>query len=401
MDGSVPGRALIETPTRSRAPRAVLALVPILLLGGLILFLTLRGPAGIFPGDFPPVEDLTVGRVDVEANQIKLVVTNGGPAPVTIAQVLVDDAYWQHTVEPSRTIDRLRNATVTIPYPTVAGEPVNLLLVTSTGLTFEHTIEVATETPAVDARFLWTFALLGIYIGVIPVALGMTSIPFLRTLSPRWLLFFMAFAAGVLVFLGVETLAEALEESGELPTAFGGVGVVTVSAIGAFAVILAASRRFQARTTRDRRIAVAFAVAGGIGLHNLGEGLAVGAAYRLGEIALGAFLVIGFAIHNTTEGLGIVSILGDSKTKMKTLVALGAMAGAPTILGAWGGAFLFSPLLATVFLGIAAGAIAEVIIEVMRVVRDQAAGGLASLESLGGLAAGLVVMYATGLFVAA
>jgi ZIP family zinc transporter len=161
------------------------------------------------------------------------------------------------------------------------------------------------------------------------------------------------------------------------------------------------ARRFRARPSRDRRIAIAFAVAAGIGLHNLGEGLAVGAAYRLGEIALGAFLVIGFAIHNTTEGIGIVSIISDRKAALRTLVALGLVAGVPTVLGAWGGAFLFSPLLATVFLAIAAGAIAEVIYEVMRVVREEAPGGLTSPESLLGITVGLVIMYATGLLVAA
>jgi ZIP family zinc transporter len=392
-----PGKA----PEKPRLPRIVLAAIPVALLGALIAFLLLRGAAGIFPGEFPPVEDLSFGRVTIKGDEVKLVVTNGGPAPVTVAQVLVDEAYWQHSVEPARTIQRLRSATVTIPYPIVEGEPVGVVLVSSTGVTFEHTINVATDTPAVDGRFLWTFALVGLYVGVIPVLMGMTWMPFLRTLSVRWLHFFMAFTAGVLVFLGVEALVEAIESSEELPTAAGGLGVVSVAAIGSFALILVMARRFRARPSRDRRIAVAFAVAAGIGLHNLGEGLAIGAAYRLGEIALGAFLVIGFAIHNTTEGIGIVSIISDRKAAFRTLLALGLVAGVPTVLGAWGGAFLFSPLLATIFLAIAAGAIAEVIFEVMRVVRDEAPGGLTSPESLLGITVGLVIMYATGLLVAA
>jgi zinc transporter ZupT len=146
---------------------------------------------------------------------------------------------------------------------------------------------------------------------------------------------------------------------------------------------------------------VAFAVAAGIGLHNLGEGLAVGAAYRLGAIALGTFLVIGFAIHNITEGIGIVSIIGSRPASMATLVALGAVAGAPTIAGGWIGALAFSPLVATAFLAIAAGAIAQVVVDVLRLVRRDAPGGLASPESLLGIAAGLAAMYLTGLLVAA
>lgn len=388
-----------KVATVARA-RPYLALVPLILLGGLVAIFLLLGPAGIFPGEFPPVEDLSIQRVTLEEGFIKVSVTNGGPDPVTIAQVLVDEAYWEHTVEPSRTISRLRSATMTIPYPWVEGEPVGLTIISSTGVTFSHDIEVATETPGVTPGFLTTFALVGIYIGVVPVFLGMTWLPLLRTLDRRWVHFFMATTAGILLFLGVETLVEALEQSESLPTALGGVGVVTVSAVGAFALIFAGSRRLAARGGIDTKLLVAYGVAAGIGLHNLGEGLAVGAAYRLGEIALGAFLVIGFAVHNTTEGLGIVSLLSDRRAVVRHLILLGAIAGIPTIFGAWIGAFVFSPLLASVFLAIAAGAIAQVVVEVLGVVKGES-GTLASLESLVGIAFGIAVMYATGLLVAA
>lgn len=389
-----------ETPKLGR-PRLRLALVPLILMAGLVAVFLAIGPRGVFPGDFPPVEDLTIGAPTLRPGEIGLTVTNGGPSPVTISQVLVDDAYWQHAVSPSRTIGRLKSSTVTIPYPWVEGEPVEIALVSSTGLTFTHTIDVATETPAPNARFLMTFLLLGTYIGVIPVLLGMTWRPFISPLSPGWLRFFMAFTAGVLAFLGAETLVEAIERSGEAPTALGGIGLVVLGGLGAFSVILAGSRRLQRTAGIDRRLIVAVAVAAGIGLHNLGEGLAVGAAYRLGEIALGAFLVIGFAIHNVTEGVGIVSVLGDRKTALGRLVGLGLLAGVPTIFGAWIGGFFFSPVLATIFLAVAAGAIAQVIVEVLGVVRAQAPGGLASVEALLGIAAGVAVMYATGLLVTA
>lgn len=390
----------METAARKRV-RPALALIPLLLLVGLVAVFLAVGPAGVFPGDFPPVEDLSIQRATLRPDEIVLTVTNGGPDPVTIAQVLVDEAYWEHTVEPGRTLRRLGTATITIPYPWVEGEPAEITLITATGVTFSHEIAVATESPTADAGFFITFALLGIYIGVLPVMFGMTWLPFIRTVSVRWLHFFMAFTAGVLVFLGVDTLVEAGEQAQQLPTALGGIGVVTVAALGSFAVILAGSRRFQGRAGMGNRLAIAYAVAAGIGLHNLGEGLAVGAAYRLGEIGLGAFLVIGFAVHNTTEGLGIVSILGERRTAIGQLLALGLVAGVPTIFGAWIGAFVFSPLLAAIFLAVAAGAIAEVVVDVLRVVRGEASGGLVSPESLGGLAAGLVVMYATGLLVAA
>lgn len=382
-------------------PRLALLAIPVIVIAGLVVLALKVGPAGIFPGDFPPVEDVTIGRVDLKPGLITAVVTNGGPSLVDVAQVLVDEAYWEFTAEPDRPLARLASQTLRIPYPWVEGEPVVITLISSTGATFVHEIPVATESPPVSSRFILTFGLLGLYIGLIPVLLGMTFMPFLRTLSRRWLHFFIAFAAGVLIFLGVETLVEAIEQAESLPPAFGGIGIVSLGAIGSFALILAFSRWMQRHSGADSRLVVAFTVAAGIGLHNLGEGLAIGAAYRLGEIALGTFLVIGFGLHNTTEGLGIVSILGDRKVAIMRLVGLGLIAGMPTVLGAWAGAFFFSPLLAAVFLTVATGAIAEVVVDVMAVVKREAPGGLASLESLGGIAVGLAIMYITGVFVAA
>lgn len=384
---------------KSRARSALIA-IPLLTTAAIVLFFFRLGPAGIFPGDFPAIEELKFGRVTLNPGEIKVVITNGGPEPVTIAQVLVDDAFWDFTTDAAGSVERLKSATLTIPYPWVEAEPVNITLITSTGLTFTHTIDVATTTPAVDGRFLLTFALIGVYIGLIPVLVGMTWKPFLSTLSRRWLNFFLAFTAGVLIFLGNDTFVDALQEAALLPSAFGGVGLVVLGAAAAFVLTSLVARRFRGRPGTDPALVTAFTVSTGIGIHNFGEGLAVGAAYRLGEIALGTFLVIGFAIHNTTEGLGIVSILGKRRVKIGTLLVLGVIAGVPTVLGAWTGAFFFSPTLATIFLAVALGAIAQVVVEVLGVVR-RSAGGLGSVECMGGIAIGFAVMYLTGLFVAA
>jgi zinc transporter ZupT len=225
--------------------------------------------------------------------------------------------------------------------------------------------------------------------------------PFLRTLDRKWLHFFMAFTAGILVLLFFDTLGGALESAESMPSGLSGDGLVVFAAIGSFFLIMFGSNWLQSRTSGDRRVVIAYAVAAGIGLHNLGEGLAVGSAYRLGEIALGTFLVIGFAIHNTTEGLGIVSIIGDRKRSLSMLLALGMIAGVPTIFGAWMGAYLFNPWLATACLATAAGAIAEVVYDVMKVVHNEADGGLLSPASLIGLTVGLAVMYGTGLLIPA
>lgn len=386
-----------NVPARSRPG---LIALPLLFTAALVVFFAQLGPAGIFPGNFPPVEDLTFGRVTLQPGVIKVVLTNGGPSEVSIAQVIIDDAYWNFTTDTEGPIERLKSTTLTIPYPWVESEPINIRVVTSTGVTFDHAIDVASESPAVDGRFLGTFALIGVYIGFVPVLIGLTWKPFLNTLSRRWLNFFLAFTAGVLIFLGIDTVADALEEAAGLPSAFGGIGIVVMAATLAFTVTYLVGQRFKRRPAFDSAVVMAFTVAAGIGVHNLGEGLAVGAAYRLGEIALGTFLVIGFGVHNTTEGLGIVSILGKRRTSIGLLLVLGAVAGLPTVLGAWAGAFFFSPTLATIFLAVAVGAIAQVVVEVLGVVR-RSAGGLTSFECMGGIASGLAVMYLTGLMVAA
>jgi len=145
---------------------------------------------------------------------------------------------------------------------------------------------------------------------------------------------------------------------------------------------------------------VAYLIAIGIGLHNLGEGLAIGAAYNLGKLALGTFLVIGFMLHNTTEGLGIVAPVAREGAALRDLVGLGLVAGAPTIAGTWLGGFTYSPVLATLFLALGAGAIFQVVYEVLKLMIADAAQEVATLINVLGFALGLLIMYLTGLFVA-
>jgi ZIP family zinc transporter len=376
--------------------------LPLVLLGLLSLGLTKSGLLSSLRRNVPPIEVLTVDRVKLTPGHLVLEVTNGGPDPVTVAQVMVDEAFWHHTITPGRTVERLGRANIDIPYPWVPGEPHHVKLVTSNGITFDHEIPVAAETPVADARYFLTFTLVGLYVGVLPVAIGLLWLPFLKRLERRWIHFALALTAGLLVFLAAEALHEALEIADRLAGAFQGTGLVTLAVLGAWLLLQAfgGSGPGKGEEGRVQRFRLAFLIAVGIGLHNLGEGLAIGAAYAQGAVALGAFLIVGFMIHNTTEGLGIVAPIAQDSPSVGTLALAGLIAGGPTIAGAWLGGLAYSPLLGVVCLGIGAGAILQVIGVLYRVVAREAGGWLWTPLNALGVAAGMVLMYGTGLLVA-
>ena len=396
-----------EKQARGRTPTWVIGTVPLLLLGALVWVFLTYGPLGVFQAAFPPVEELSIQRIVLpEPGVIQLEIINGGPDPVTVAQVLVDEAYWVHTIEPARTIPRLGRATITIPYSWVEGDTHEIMLITATGVTFTAEIAVATESPKPNALYLGTFTLLGIYVGVIPVGIGLLWYPFLRRITRRWLNFFLALTVGLLLFLGVDAVAEALELAAEqVPGPFQGVALILIGGLGTF-LALDAFVRWTTSGARDEtraRLVLAYMIALGIGLHNLGEGLAIGAAYAVGEISLGAFLVLGFMLHNTTEGLAIVAPIAKDRPArlLGHLAAMGALAGAPTIAGTWIGGFTYSPIWATFFLAVGAGAIFQVVHAIGKLMRQQSDDRASRLFNAAGLMAGLEIMYVTGLLVTA
>jgi zinc transporter ZupT len=371
------------------------------LLAVLVTFFLRFGPVGVFEAAFPPLEELTIDRVTFPAEGvIRVHVVNGGPEAVDIAQVTVDEAFWDFRMEPDQVLSRLGDATLEIPYPWVDGEPVLIGLVTSTGVTFTHEVPVATRSPEMGARYLSTFALLGFYVGVVPVFLGLLWLPFLARVGERWLHFFLSFTVGLLVFLGIDALAESVEMSGAVASAYQGVGLITLGLLGTPLLVEAVGRvgKRVGRTARNDALRAAGLIALGIGLHNLGEGLAIGSAYAVGEIALGTTLVLGFLLHNTTEGIGIVAPIAREHPSLARLIALGAVAGVPTILGAWMGGFSYSPTLAVLFLAVGAGAVAQVVWTLGRLLVKRGGGLSEPLNALG-LVGGLVVMWATGLLV--
>jgi zinc transporter, ZIP family len=236
----------------------------------------------------------------------------------------------------------------------------------------------------------------------------MLWLPWIRGIDRRWIGFLLAFTVGLLGFLGVEALLEGTDIAGTGAEAFGGAALVWLGAAGAFLALAGVDAWLRGRRSGGNGgsgsvaatgYRAAFLVALGIGLHNLGEGLAIGSAYAVGSLALGATLVIGFALHNTTEGLAIVApVARERRASLGRLVLLGLLAGAPAVLGAWIGASAYNPSLAALMFGVGAGAIAQVVVQIAPAIRD-GAGRLLHPLAVAGLLTGLAVMYVTGLMV--
>ena len=386
---------------RDRAGIAV-GLVVAGVLVGLLAFLLARGVG--LERSAPPIEELTFERVELPApGHMRVHVVNGGVDPVTVHQAIVDDAVWSFTIEPGPTIGRLRSAAVDIPYPWVEGEAHHIKLVSRNGIAFETEIAVATETPQATPSWLLRLALLGLYVGVVPVALGLATYPLLARLGKRGIDFLLALTVGLLVFLVIDTLGEALELAGDAAGGFHAPVLVWIVALSTLVGLLAftAGRR---RRGALGPLAVSFFIALGIGLHNLGEGLAIGSALATGAVGLGTFLVVGFTLHNITEGIGIAAPLLKGEPRLRHFVGYALLAGGPAILGCWIGGVVFDPLWAAVFLAVGAGAIAQVIVEVGRLLVTGRSGAAADPwrgEVLAGAAAGIAIMYITALLVPA
>jgi zinc transporter ZupT len=402
-DRSSDGGTLLEEPDRPFGlPRWAGVLLPIVLLAVLLGMLVVAQPfAGVQTG--APLPDVSVTHVTLPHDEaIVLHVTNNGPDPVTVSQLLVNEAYWDYTMTNSGvevdTLGPLQSGTIRIPYHWTPGWDIEVALVLADGATVHHTIIAPAVSPGMTAEVLGLLAVIGVMVGVIPVALGMLWFPFMRDLSDRWLHAVLLFAAGVLAFLAFDAGFEALEVAERVPGAYEGPLLVVSGIVGAALLVQSIAARGTAGA-EPSALTVAYLVALGIGLHNLAEGLAIGSAFALGRVSLGAFLVIGFMIHNVTEGPAVVAPLSrGERPALWHFIALGTLAGAPIILGGWIGGLAFSPTLGALFLAIGVGAIIQVDWEISRMVR--AKGRLGSATNILGFLAGFLVMYATDLLVA-
>ena len=379
---------------------------------GAVVLMRSYGLDGLLRPQPAPIPEITFERVTFAPETVTLSVRNTGPEELSVAQVLVDEAFRVFRADSAGPLGRLESTRIQVPYPWIAGEPLSIAVVDSTGTTHAHEVEAAAETPVAGGRTLAGYVLLGTYVGVIPVFLGLLFLPALARLGRNGLRFLLGVTGGLLVFLAVDALGESLELAGELPSALQGPALVFAGVVGTYAGLAYFSHRQRSRRAESKDagagtsgstpvaspLALAYLVAVGIGLHNLGEGLAVGSAHARGEIALGTALVVGFALHNITEGIAIASPTMARLPALRHLFALGLVAGLPTIAGTLFGGLAYSAIAGTLFLAVGVGAIAEVVDELLRysLRRAGAPGPL-----LAGAATGFVLMYATALMIGA
>jgi ZIP family zinc transporter len=386
---------------RGRAGWRLWAVVPVLLLALAVgaVVTSSSSLVDLVGTNPPPADEFDIRRVQFKPGEIRITVRNPQRDDLTIANVNVDDAIVPFTVEGPTTLGRLGSSTIVVAFDWVEEDPITVGVTSSTGIQTVKEIPAAIETPVPSIEGFLGYALIGTLVGVLPVALGLLWLPALRQASAPWLAAFMAFTAGLLVFLGVEALSEAFELQAALPSALGGTGLVLLGVALSFLGMTALAARLSGGTAAAG-FTLAVLVSIGIGLHNLGEGLAIGASFALGELQLGTFLIVGFMIHNVTEGLGIAAPVAKTRVTVLALAVLALVAGAPTILGAWLGGYASTDVLGALFFAVAAGAAFQVVVEVGRYVARQGPGGLRSGYVIGGFLAGIAAMYATGILAA-
>ncbi len=385
------------TPKSDRS-NLVWLLAPAALVAAAVWWLLATNPLAQFNDGAPPVENLVIERTILDDTGLRMLVRAGGSEPMRIAQIQVDASYWEFQQTPPGPIERGATAWLQVPFPWVLGEAHSVRMVTNTGAIFDHPIPVAIATPVVTSSNLFGQAVIGIFVGILPVVVGLLFYPSLRSAGPSVMAFLLAMTIGLLGFLFVDTLEGAMEFAGKSAAMFQGATMVILTAAASFLVLMAVSRR----DVRPSGLALATYIALGIGLHNFGEGLAIGAAFAAGAAGLGTFLVLGFALHNVTEGIGIAAPILKERPPLLTFAGLALLAGGPAVIGMWIGSLAFAPHWSALALAIGAGAILQVILEVGGFLMRGRGGTMAAFWSapvLSGMAAGVAFMYVTAMLV--
>jgi len=386
--------------TSSKPQIAISAIAPIVLLAILIVFLL--GPASTFLQFGIVLPEISIEKVEFIENEIQATVRNTGPIDVNVVVADVNDRIQPAAIEPDTHLERFETALVRIPFDWNEGQPYTVGLTIDDGTRFEKQIDAASASLEPNSELFVFLGIIGLLIGVVPIMIGLLWYPFIKKLGKNAFNFFLAFTIGLLLFLGLDAIEEAFEISNtHLASVFNGelliATVVILSFLGLYGIgnILIKRSEFS---KLSKGLAISLMVAIGIGLHNLGEGLAVGAAIAFGQVALSTFLIIGFAIHNTTEGLAIAAPLTRTKSVIGKMIGFGLIAGIPAIFGTWIGGFSFSPFFTIIFLSIGAGAIFQVVWSIFQFIKGES-GSLSTISVICGIASGLVIMYLTSIFI--
>ena len=396
----------MEVSKPSKAKFIASGVIPFAFL--ILLIAYIFGPGSYLLDFGVPLPEITMEKVDFVDSEIRVTVRNTGPIPVEVVMADVNDRIQPAAIEPDRFLERFEVAVVRIPFEWNVAEPYTIGLTIEDGTRFEREIEAAAPALEPSLELAGFFAIIGTYVGIIPVMIGLLWLPFIKRLKKNKYHFFLALTAGLLLFLGIDSIEEALEVYKEnLSQSFNGVLLVATVIVVTFLGLYYVTEKLVKRTGSSRiakPVAVALMIAISIGLHNFGEGLAIGAAVGIGSIAFSTFLIVGFALHNTTEGIAIAAPMSRGKSMIgKALIGklagLGMIAGAPAIFGAWIGGFVYSPFATVVFLSIGAGAIFQVIITVLRWIREEGDKNLSSAAVASGIAVGMLIMYLTSILV--
>ena len=386
--------------TSSKPQIVISAIAPIVLLAVLIVFLL--GPASTFLQFGIVLPEISIEKVEFIGNEIQATVRNTGPIDVNVVVADVNDRIQPAAIEPDTHLERFETALVRIPFDWNEGQPYTVGLTIDDGTRFEKQIDAASASLEPNSELFVFLGIIGLLIGVVPIMIGLLWYPFIKKLGRNAFSFFLAFTIGLLLFLGLDAIEEAFEISNKhLASVFNGelliATVVILSFLGLYGIgnILIKRSEFS---KLSKGLAISLMIAIGIGLHNLGEGLAVGAAIAFGEVALSTFLIIGFAIHNTTEGLAIAAPLTRTKSVIGKMIGFGMIAGIPAVFGTWIGGFSFSPFFTIIFLSIGAGAIFQVVFSIFRFVKEES-DSFSNISIISGIGAGLVVMYLTSIFI--
>lgn len=385
----------------SKAKVIASGLIPFLFV--ILLMVYIFGPGAELLDFGVILPEITIEKVDFVDSEIQATVRNTGHIPVEIVMADINDRIQPAAVEPDRFLERFETTLVRIPFEWNVAEPYTIGITVEDGTRFEKEIKASAPAlePSLDLAIF--FAVIGTYVGIIPVMIGLLWLSFIKKISKQKYHFFLALTVGLLLFLAIDSIEEAIEVSNEnLAASFNGTLLVATVTILSFLGLYYTGNKLVEKAGSSKftkPVAIALMISIGIGLHNFGEGLAIGAALGMGSIAFSTFLIVGFALHNTTEGIAIAAPMSRGKLMIGKLAAMGIIAGSPAIFGAWIGGFVYSPFTSVIFLAVGAGAIFQVIVVIMKWIQEENDRNLSTIAVVSGIAVGMLVMYLTSILI--